>query len=454
MPQLGETVAEGKITAWFKSVGDTVKAGDNLFEIETDKVSMEVPATSGGTLSEIRVVAGELAPVGTVLAVLAETGAALLPAVAPAPPGSARSAAPQGRADAAAPSIVAKARTADAGARPAPRPPHAPTPVMLDPFREVRTPARNYGPAQLLSGAVATPLARRLAGEAGIDLAVIAPSGPNGRIVGRDVENAIGRGAAGAVARPPGFRPADIESVKALYDVNGYEEIAIDTSRQANATRLVEAHGAIPQFFLSADLGVDRLLAIRDEANAAALPDIAGKPSFRWSLTDFFVKALALALQRVPAANAVWARDRILRFRRSDIGIAVTTAGGTETPVIHGAEALPLTTLAAVIRNISERACRGQLDPAETRGGASSVSELSAHNVRQFASPVCPPHSTRLAVGAPVRQPVEADNGGVRFAGQVTVTLSCDARVIEPACGAELLDALRHLIEHPLGLLL
>jgi pyruvate dehydrogenase E2 component (dihydrolipoamide acetyltransferase) len=441
MPQLGETVAEGKITTWFKSIGDTVKPGDNLFEIETDKVSMEVPATSAGVIAEIRVAAGAVAPVGAVVAVLTgAAGAAAAPARTPAlavPPPPIAPRAP----------IVASASPAPVASTPSARP------IMLDPFREVRTPERNYGPARLAGGAVVTPLARRLAGEAGIDLGRVAASGPHGRIVARDVETAIMTGTgAGKVARGPAAPLPD--RVKALYEPGSYEEIPLDGMRRTIAARLIEAKQTIPHFYLTADIATGRLNEVRGEANAAALPDHAGKPAFRLSINDFIIKALALALQRVPAANAVWAEDRILRFRRSDVGVAVAIEGGLVTPVIRGAEKKSLLDISAEMKDLSARARVRKLRPAEIQGGVTAISNLGMHGIREFAAIINPPHATILAVGAAARRPVETEDGGVRFVSQMTVTLSCDHRVVDGALGAELLAAFRHFIEHPVGLML
>jgi len=440
MPQLGETVAEGKITTWFKSVGDAVKPGDNLFEIETDKVSMEVPATSAGVLAEIRIAAGEVAPVGAVVAVV--TGAA----------GATTAAAAKTLAPAAPPPPIVP-RTPIVASAPTSQPASAPSarPIRLDPFREVRTPERNFGPAKLPSGAVVTPLARRLAGEAHVDLGRVAPSGPHGRIVARDVATAIAAGA-GKLARGPA--PPSPDRIKALYEPGSYEEIRVDGMRRAIAARLTQAKRTIPHFYLTADVFIGRLNAVREEANAAALPDAAGQPSFRLSINDFIVKALALALQRVPAANAVWAEDRILRFQRSDIGVAVAIEGGLITPVIRQADKKSLIDISAEMKDLAARARTRKLSPAEYQGGASAISNLGMHGVREFAAIINPPHATILAVGAGVRRPIETADGGVRFVPQMTVTLSCDHRVVDGALGAELLGAFRHFVEHPVGLMI
>jgi pyruvate dehydrogenase E2 component (dihydrolipoamide acetyltransferase) len=438
MPQLGETVAEGKITTWFKSIGDAVKPGDNLFEIETDKVSMEVPATSTGVLTEIRVGAGEVAPVGAVVAIVAgaagePAGKAALagkpPAVAAPPPKPA--ATPVFTAVAAVPAAPVAAR------------------APLDPFAAVRTPERNYGPAKLASGAVVTPLARRLAGQAGIDLTRIAASGPHGRIVARDVQSAIAAAPGGIALRAP-----SPDRIKALYAEDTYEEVPLDSMRRTIAARLVEAKQTIPHFYLTADVIIERLEAVRREANDAAPADASGQPAFKLSLNDFIIKALALALQRVPAANAVWAEDRILRFKSSDIGVAVAIDGGLVMPVIREAEKKSLLDISAAMKDLASRARARKLKPAEIQGGASAVSNLGMYGVREFAAIINPPHATILAAGAGTRRPVETVDGGIAFMSQMTVTLSCDHRVVDGAVGAELLAAFRHFIEHPIGLMI
>ena len=443
MPQLGETVAEGKITTWFKSIGDAVKPGDNLFEIETDKVSMEVPATAAGVLTEIRVGAGEVAPVGAVVAIVAGVAgepAAKAPAVANALVAAKAPTTAAPPPDAAAMPVVPTAAVTSAT---------PPARVMLDPFREVRTPERNYGPARLASGTVVTPLARRLAGEAGIDLSRLAPSGPHGRIVARDVQSAIAATPSGVALLVP-----SPERIKALYAEGTYDEVPLDSMRRTIAARLVEATQTIPHFYLVADVVIERLDSVRREANAAALPDATGEPAFKLSLNDFIIKALALALQRVPTANAVWAEDRILRFKSSDIGVAVAIDGGLVTPVIRGAENKSLLAISSEMKDLVTRARARKLTAAEIRGGASTVSNLGVFGVREFAAIINPPHATILAAGAGTRRPVETADGGVAFRSEMTVTLSCDHRVLDGAVGAELLTAFRHFIEHPVTMMI
>jgi pyruvate dehydrogenase E2 component (dihydrolipoamide acetyltransferase) len=423
MPQLGETVTEGKIVKWFKSAGDAVKPGENLFEIETDKTSMEVPSTVAGTLTDIRFQVGEVAKVGAVVAII---GAA----------GETASAAPVAAAK--VPAAAPRAAAAPVTAMQA-----APTPrtTPLDPFREVRTPDRNFGPAKLASGTFTTPLARRLAGERGIDLSRVTGSGPHGRIVAHDVE----RAAPAASAMATG---ASVAQVKALYEGIAYEEMPLDSMRRTIATRLVEAKQTIPHFYLTADMDAGRLIAMREEANAAA-PVKDGSPAFKLSLNDFIIKAWAAALQRIPAANAVWAEDRVLRFTHSDIGIAVAIDGGLITPVIRNAELKSLTAISAEMRDLADRARARKLKPSEYQGGSSAISNLGMYGVREFSAIINPPHATILAVGATRRAPVETEDGTVKFISQMTVTLSCDHRVVDGALGAELLAAFKTFVEKP-----
>jgi pyruvate dehydrogenase E2 component (dihydrolipoamide acetyltransferase) len=430
MPQLGETVAEGKIVKWFKSAGDAVKPGDNLFEIETDKTSMEVPATFGGTLAAIAFGVGETAKVGAVVAQILGEGetasaAPAKPAAAPQPAG-AKPAAP-----AAAP-VAAPAASA---------------PIKMDPWQEVRSPARNFGPAKLASGTFITPLARRLASERGIDLSRVSGTGPRGRIVAQDVEKAQPSGGTMATG-------ASAAQVKALYEGIAYEEVPLDGMRATIAKRLIEAKQTVPHFYLTGDIEIGRLMAMREEANAAAPVAKDGTPAFRLSLNDFIIKAWAAALMRIPAANAVWAGDRILRFTHADIGVAVALDGGLITPVIRNADAKSLTTISTEIRDMAERARAKKLKSNEYQGGASAISNLGMYGVREFAAIINPPHATILAVGASRRAPVEAADGSVKFVSVMTVTVSCDHRVVDGALGAELLAAFKSFVEAPVTALL
>lgn len=429
MPQLGETVAEGKITKWFKSAGQAVSPGDILFEIETDKTSMDVPSTAAGVLAEIRISEGQVAPVGAIVAVIADAAGAR------ASPAAAASAQPR-----------APVRTPPAAAA-APSTPvrNGAGPIQLDPFFEVRTPLRNYGPARLPGGATITPLARRLAVEGGVDVAGLRGSGPHGRIFARDVS--AGRSAprtGPALARGP-----TPNQVKALYEPGTFKEVPLDGMRATIATRLVEAKQAIPHFYLTADIDVGAMLQLREEANAAAPKGADGEPRLKLSLNDLIIKAWAAALQRVPAANAVWAGDRILHLQHSDIAVAVAVEGGLFTPIIRKAQSKSPTMIAGEMRELAARARERRLKPSEYQGGSSTISNLGMHGIRAFAAIINPPQATVLAVGAARRQPVEKVGGGIAFIDQMTVTLSCDHRVVDGALGAELIGAFRGFVEKP-----
>jgi pyruvate dehydrogenase E2 component (dihydrolipoamide acetyltransferase) len=316
----------------------------------------------------------------------------------------------------------------------------------MDPWREVRTPERNFGPARI-GGVAVTPLARRLAGERGIDLARVTGSGPHGRIVAADV----GKAAPAPAAALAGG--ASAAQVKALYQGVAYEEVPLDSMRRTIAARLTEAKQTIPHFYLTADIEIGRLIAMREEANAAAPQDKEGNPAFKLSLNDFLIKAWAVALMRVPAANAVFAEDRTLRFAHADIGVAVALDGGLITPVVRNADEKSLTAISAEMRDLAERARVKKLKPNEYQGGASAISNLGMYGVREFSAIINPPHSTILAVGATRRAPVEAEDGSVKFVSQMTVTLSCDHRVVDGALGAQLLAAFKALVEKPVTFL-
>jgi pyruvate dehydrogenase E2 component (dihydrolipoamide acetyltransferase) len=416
MPQLGETVTEGTIAKWYKAVGDKVAAGDVLFEIETDKTSMEVPALAGGILAEIRAQQGQTIPVNAVVCVITADGTVSIE-TAPAEFTTA-TAAPAQRAPAAAP---------------APQPVAAPPAVKreIDPFNSVQTPPKNFGKATLPSGAKVTPLARRLAAEAGVDLGTLQGSGPHGRIVAADIRRAPLAAATTAAAPTAG---------------SAYREIPLDTMRRTIAKRLVESKQTVPHFYLSTDVSVEALLALRQQINTIS--------PRRISVNDFIVKAYALALQKVPAANAIWAEDKLLQYERSDVGVAVAIEGGLITPVVRSADVKSLTAISAEIADLAKRARERKLKPAEYQGGTGTVSNLGMYGIRQFSAIINPPQATILAVGAAERRPAETADGGIRFASTLTVTLSVDHRVVDGAVAGELLAAFRTIVEAPLSLLL
>ena len=432
MPQLGETVAEGKISTWFKQVGDAVKPGDNLFEIETDKVSMEVPATSAGVIAEIRVVKGEVAPVGAVVAVIADVAEA---AAAHKPAAKEPVKSPSARKASSCLGRGSSRKTGDSA------------PIAMDPFREVRTSGtqfrsgedrRRHGDA---AGAAACRRERHR----------FVPHSP------APVRMAASSRAMSSPASPARPRRclasgASASDIVALYRDVPFEEVPLDGMRKTIAARLTQAKQTIPHFYLTADIGMDALLKVRAEANDAA-PQKDGEPIYKISVNDFVIKALALALKRVPAANAILAQDRILRFQRADIGVAVALEGGLLTPVIRAADEKSLSAISNEMRSLAERARDKKLKPEEYQGGVSAISNLGMYGVREFSAIINPPQSTILAVGAAQRRPVETEDGGVRFESQMTVTLSCDHRVIDGALGAQLLAALKGYLEQPVTML-
>jgi pyruvate dehydrogenase E2 component (dihydrolipoamide acetyltransferase) len=336
----------------------------------------------------------------------------------------------------------------------------------MDPYFEVRTPARNYGPAVTAAGIPATPLARRLAAEAGIDLSAVRGTGPRGRILAGDIKaapssapssipssaaSAAGPGAVPAAATPAAG-PSGAE-IMALYKDVPFQEVALDGMRRTIATRLVQAKQTVPHFYIVQDIDIGALLKLREELNAAAPKSKDTGPAYKFSLNDFVIKAWAAALQAVPAANAVWAEDRILRFSRADVAVAVALDGGLITPVIRHADAKGLKAISSEMRDLAERARSRKLLPQDYQGGSSAISNLGMYGIREFSAIINPPHGTILAVGASRRQAVETEAGGVAFQSVMTVTLSCDHRVVDGALGAELLQAFKSIVENPVRVL-
>ena len=419
MPQPGETVTEALIANWFKSVGDVVVAGDVLFEIETDKASMEVPATSSGILSEIRVTAGKTTAVNTVVAVISTEGVPVAPSASPVPAVRSMLGLP---------------------------PQLGSTPIAQEPSGFGRNPQKSFGPATLASGVKVTPLARRLAMEGCVDLLKLVGSGPHGRIVAADVR------VMSKSSPEPDAVPAikttitsTYDEIRTFYDEKSYQEIELDGMRRAVARRLTESKQTIPHFYLTTELDIEELLTLRANINASL--------GVRVTINDLIVKSFALALQQWPSANAIWAGDRILQFNRCDVGVAVSVDGGLFTPVIQNAQAKSLRTISTEIKNLVARAHKRQLKPAEYQGGSATVSNLGMFGVRQFEAIINPPHATILAVGAGARRPTERSDGSTAWRNQMTVTLSIDHRVIDGIIGAQLLASLKSIIEDPLRIL-
>ncbi|TNC12437.1 pyruvate dehydrogenase complex dihydrolipoamide acetyltransferase [Methylobacterium terricola] len=489
MPALSPTMEKGNLAKWLKKEGDTVKSGDVLAEIETDKATMEVEAVDEGVLARIVVPEGTAdVPVNDLIALIAEEGEdpksvqaggngkdkAQAPATAETSEG-AKTRAPAGNETPGGGTMsYERVDTAPEGARPA----------------ADQAGAKPNGAAGHADGGrlFASPLARRIAKQEGLDLGAVQGSGPHGRIIERDVRAAIEGGTAKAGAAKPAAQPAQggqaprqapgsealpdaalpakpattagaalplgltAKQVMGMFEPGSYEEVPLDGMRKTIAKRLVESKQTVPHFYLSLDVELDALLSLREQVNAGATKDKDGKPAFKISVNDFVIKALALALQRVPAANSVWAEDRILRFRHSDVGVAVAIDGGLFTPVIRRAEQKTLSTISAEMKDLAARARTKKLKPDEYQGGTTAVSNLGMFGIKSFGAVINPPHGTILAVGAGEAR-VVAKNGAPAVVQAMTVTLSCDHRVVDGALGAELLAAFKGLIESPMGML-
>ncbi|TMK05165.1 MAG: pyruvate dehydrogenase complex dihydrolipoamide acetyltransferase [Alphaproteobacteria bacterium] len=440
MPALSPTMEKGNLAKWLKKEGDKVKSGDVIAEIETDKATMEVEAVDEGTLAKILVPEGtQDVPVNDVIAVLAGDGEDVKAA---------------GAAAASAPPKPAAAAEAPAAAKPAPAPTPAPSPP---PAAKAAAPAaapapQATAPAPQTNGhgrIFSSPLARRLAKEAGIELARINGSGPHGRVIARDVEQAkSGKGLkapaapAGAPAIAPGMSD---KQIRALYEDGSYEVIPHDGMRRTIAQRLTASVQTIPHFYLTMDCNIDLLVKAREEINAAAPKDKDGKPAYKLSVNDFVIKALALALQRIPNANVSWTDAGMLKHKHSDVGVAVAMPGGLITPIIRKAETKPIS---AEMKDFAARARARKLKPEEYQGGTTAVSNLGMYGIKDFTAVINPPHATILAVGASEERAI-VKNGKIEVAQMMSVTLSCDHRAVDGALGAELLGAFKKLIENP-----
>ena len=458
MPALSPTMEKGNLAKWLKKEGDKVKPGDVIAEIETDKATMEYEAIDEGTLAKIVVPEGtQDVAVNQLIAVLAEEGedvkaaaagaaAAAKPAAAPAKTASTPSAPPT-------PSPQTRS-TSQPGAqqRPPPQAPAAPSPRRGEGGGEG---ARIDGHGA--NRVFASPLARRLAKEAGIDLARIQGSGPHGRVIARDVAAAkSGKGLAPpAAAAAPGAPTAPLavqapsdDKIRALFEPGSYEVVPHDNIRKVIARRLVEAKLTIPHFYLTLDCNIGKLLAAREEINAAAPKDKDGKPAYKISVNDFVIKALALALQRVPDANVTWTESGMLKHKHSDIGVAVSIPGGLITPIVRRAETKSLSVISNEMKDYAARARARKLKPEEYQGGTSAVSNLGMYGIKDFAAVINPPHATILAVGTGEERAV-ARNGKIEAAWMMSVTLSTDHRAVDGALGAQLLGAFKALIENP-----
>ncbi|EAU53473.1 pyruvate dehydrogenase complex dihydrolipoamide acetyltransferase [Mariprofundus ferrooxydans] len=423
MTQLSPTMTEGKIARWLKKEGDALVSGDVMAEIETDKATMEMEVVDEGILHRIIADEGATVGVGTAIAVIAEDGEEVPADYQPA-----------------------SAQDAPAAAsEPAPAPTE-PTPPAATPAPQATAPA---APERSSGRIKASPLARRLAKQKGINLAAITGSGPNGRIVRADIEQAMRRGinigGAAAATTPPPVRPLPAGPLP--YHEDEFERIENSMMRKAIARRLSESKQHVPHFYLSVDVAMDRLMDLRAQLNDAA------NGTFKLSVNDFIIKAVAKALVDVPAANAAWTETHTLMHKHAHISVAVAINGGLITPVIRFAEQKGIVDISAEVKELAGRAREGLLKPEEYSGGTFSISNLGMYGISQFSAIVNPPEGAILAVGATEERAV-AENGVVVVKKMMTLTLSCDHRVVDGAVGAEFMAALKKQIECPAGLLI
>jgi pyruvate dehydrogenase E2 component (dihydrolipoamide acetyltransferase) len=462
MPALSPTMGEGKLAKWLVKEGEKIKPGNVIVEIETDKATMEVEAVDEGTLARILVPEGtEKVPVNTPIAVLlaagessASLGAVSIPPAGPSPrPGEA--AGPRHPEQSThAPGLTA-AVAGQSGRFGSPAPQRSATSAE-------ESGARAGTDGQKLARRLASPLARRLAKEGGIDLVALKGSGPHGRIIKRDVEAARSRGperaapqagtamASVSPAAIPAVQAMPDDKVLALYDKSSYEVIPHDAMRKIIAQRLTQSKQTVPHYYLSVECRLDELLGARERINAVAPKD--GPRAYKLSVNDFIIKALALALQQVPATNVTWTEAGMLRHKYSDIGVAVAVEGGLFTPVVRHAEMKSLSEISNEMKDLAERARRRRLAPHEYQGGTTAISNLGMYGVRSFDAVINPPHATILAVGAAEKRPVVAGDR-IEVATVMSCTLSCDHRAVDGATGAALLNAFKELIEDPVRML-
>jgi pyruvate dehydrogenase E2 component (dihydrolipoamide acetyltransferase) len=441
MPALSPTMEKGNLAKWLKKEGDQVKSGDVIAEIETDKATMEVEAVDEGTLAKIVVPEGtQDVPVNDVIAVLAGDGEDVKAA---------------GAGTASAPPKPAPSAEAPTAAKPVPAPVAAPAAKVAAPAAATPAPQAAAAAPQTNGHArtFSSPLARRLARDAGIELARINGSGPHGRVIARDVEEAkSGKGLKAPAAAPagaPSIAPSmSDKQIRALFEEGSYEVIPHDGMRRTIAQRLTASVQTVPHFYLTMDCNIGKLVEAREEINAVAPRDKEGKPAYKLSVNDFVIKALALALQRIPNANVSWTDGGMLKHKHSDVGVAVAMPGGLITPIIRKAETKPISAISAEMKDFAARARARKLKPEEYQGGTTAVSNLGMYGIKDFTAVINPPHATILAVGTGEERAI-VKNGKIEAAQIMSVTLSCDHRAVDGALGAELIGAFKTLIENP-----
>ena len=459
MPALSPTMEEGKLAKWLVKEGDAIKSGMVIAEIETDKATMEVEAVDEGRMGQILIPAGTEkvkvnTPIALILADGEKPGAAAPAAPAASSSGGASPSRPMAPA-AAAPQATGPATVAGGTAA------HALQ--AAPPQTATAQPVSFGGTRQAVS-----PLARRLARENNIDLSRLAGSGPRGRIVKRDIDQAVAGGQSGTAGRSgtgtgiavaasagPAVAPlvpqamAD-KAILALYEPGSYEVVKHDGMRRIIAERLTQSKQTVPHFYLSLDCRLDELLRARERINAASPK--SGPRAYKISVNDLIIKALALALQRVPGANATWTTEGMLLHRHSDVGVAVAVEGGLFTPVVRSAEVKTLAEISNEMKDLVERARKRRLAPHEYQGGTTSISNLGMFGIKSFDAVINPPHATILAVGAGEKRAIVVGDA-MQIATMMSCTLSCDHRVVDGALGAELLNAFKELIEDPVRML-
>ena len=438
MPALSPTMEKGNLAKWLKKEGDKVKSGDVIAEIETDKATMEVEAVDEGTIAKILVPEGtQDVAVNDVIAVMAGDGEDVKAAGAGAAPAPKAAEAP-----------APKPAAAPAGA-PAPKPAAPAAAPQAAPAPAPQAAAKTNGHARIFS----SPLARRLARDAGIDLGRINGTGPHGRIIARDVEEAKSGKGLKAPAAAPGAAPAIAPSmtdkqILSLFEPGSYEIVPHDGMRRTIAQRLTASVQQVPHFYLTIDCEIGKLLAAREQINEAAPKDKEKKPLYKLSVNDFVIKAMAVALQKIPNCNVSWTEGGMVKHKHSDIGVAVAMPGGLITPIIRKAETKTLSAISAEMKDFAARARARKLKPEEYQGGTTAVSNLGMYGINHFTAVINPPHATILAVGTSEERPV-VRGGKIEIAHMMSVTLSCDHRAIDGALGAELIGAFKQLIENP-----
>jgi pyruvate dehydrogenase E2 component (dihydrolipoamide acetyltransferase) len=428
MPALSPTMEKGKLAKWLKKEGDKVKSGDVLAEIETDKATMEVECIDEGTLAKILVAEGtEDVSVNAPIAVILAEGEKMPDVKAPAP---------------------AKGTSSGASAPPSPEEKGKGS-VTATPFSSGEGARRAE---EVPSRVFASPLARRLAKTKGIELSSVHGSGPHGRVVSKDIENAKPGAAPSKSAAPMMAAPPSDASVIKLFEEGSYDLAPHDGMRKTIARRLTESKQTVPHFYVTVDISLENLLSLRERLNLQAPKDKDGKPAWKVSVNDFVIKAMAMALIKVPDANVAWTDNAMVKHHHADVGVAVSIPGGLITPIVRKAETKGLAQISIEMKDYAARAKSRKLNPSEYTGGSTSVSNMGMMGVKNFQAIINPPQATILAVGAGERRPVVRGNEIV-IEQQMSVTLSTDHRAVDGALGAEFLGAIKMYLEEP-GLML